>query len=120
MLILQQNVDIAPPYNEVFDCSTLHTTMTLLSRHHTLVLAALLVALSFAKDVPSLDEDRGASTVGSMLQVLHYNHLFFMIDPVSSRFLPQRSLELESSGDYDAAMALLLQVLQPRQHLPGP
>jgi hypothetical protein len=79
MLILHQNVDIASLYNEVFDCSTLYTTMTLLSRLHTLVLAALLVALSFAKDMPSLDKDRGANTVGSMLQVLHYNHFFFMI-----------------------------------------
>jgi hypothetical protein len=87
MLILQQNVNIASPDNEVFDCSTLHTTMTLLSRHHTLVLAALLVALSFAKDMPSLDKDRVASTVGSMLQVLQYNHLSLVLHDLTPSHL---------------------------------
>jgi hypothetical protein len=94
--------------------------MAILARQRAFVLAALLIALSFAKVMPSLEKDRGPNTVGSMLQVLQHHHLFFMIDSVSSRSLPQRSLELESSGDYDAAMALLLQVPQPRQQLPGP
>jgi hypothetical protein len=72
VLILKLNVDIASPYR-------LLTMMTFFARRQRLVLAALLVALSFAKVMPSLEKDRGGNTIGSMLQVLYYNCPFFSI-----------------------------------------